>query len=133
MRRVAMTVAAVLLCILAACTDRQEPVPGTVGELLTQKMDSEGLRPGVIERAEPFLLEGERYILPFSGGDLDLFAYADSDEAAQGLQLLDYVAVDWADTPHFFMRDHVIILYVGDDGEVLDLMERLCGPQLLGG
>ena len=38
----------------------------------------------------------------------------------------------WVGPPHFFLRERVIVLYVGDDGEILELLEGVLGPQFAG-
>lgn len=36
----------------------------------------------------------------------------------------------WLGTPHFFARSQVMVLYVGGDAAVLDVLGRLLGPEL---
>ena len=38
----------------------------------------------------------------------------------------------WVGPPHFFLREGLIVLYVGDDGEILELLEGVLGPQFAG-
>lgn len=43
------------------------------------------------------------------------------------------VSTTFGGTPHFYRRERVIVLYVGDDGAVLTLLRELLGPQFAGG
>jgi len=116
---------------------QEVPLPGGVGSLLCQKLESEGKNPGALLREEAFLLGGGRYILPFEGGELELFAYSDCDQAARELlemnrdELIANNAADnWSQSSRFFLRDNVIVLYAGEDQAVLQLLEQLCGPRV---
>jgi hypothetical protein len=40
--------------------------------------------------------------------------------------------VDWIDTPHFYKAGRIIVLYVGSDQAVLDLLNKVLGPQFAG-
>lgn len=42
------------------------------------------------------------------------------------------VAVDWDSTPHFYLYGNLIVLYVGEDPETLNLLESVMGPPLAG-
>lgn len=39
---------------------------------------------------------------------------------------------DWVDTPHFFLCNTVIALYLGKDRDVLNGLTEICGPQFAG-
>jgi hypothetical protein len=41
--------------------------------------------------------------------------------------------VSWMDTPHFYKTGKIIVLYVGSDTTVLELLEGVLGPQFAGG
>ena len=139
MKKLVLLGMVLLYTALVACGQDTVLQPGAVGTLLIQKLDSDGKSPGALEREEPSHMTGTRYILPFGGGELELFAYSNEDEAARDLQGVDElgtsvngVSFDFGQPPHFFMRDHVIVLYVGSDTGVLSMLERLCGPQIRG-
>jgi len=40
--------------------------------------------------------------------------------------------IDWIDYPHFYMSGQIIVIYVGRDPEIIDLLERLLGKQFAG-
>jgi hypothetical protein len=40
--------------------------------------------------------------------------------------------VTWVATPHFYKTGRILVLYVGDDQAILDLLEGALGPQFAG-
>jgi len=42
------------------------------------------------------------------------------------------VLVEWAAPPHFFNSENMIILYVGENSEIIHALEELVGPQFAG-
>jgi hypothetical protein len=40
--------------------------------------------------------------------------------------------VIWMDAPHFYKAGHIIVLYVGSDATMLDLLEGALGAQFAG-
>jgi len=40
--------------------------------------------------------------------------------------------VAWVDVPHFYKSGRIIVLYVGSETTVLDLLENAVGPQFAG-
>jgi hypothetical protein len=41
--------------------------------------------------------------------------------------------IDWPATPHFFREGRIIVLYLGDDPQVLSVLTAFLGPQIAGG
>lgn len=129
-----------LTCVAGLAGAGREPeVPAPVATRLSQNLEMLEKKPGVLEKSQSPVLGGVRYLLPFSGGELQLYTYRTADEAARDLRNVSgdgfqvgEVYVDWTDAPHFFLRDNVVVLYVGEDLEVLDMLERLCGAQIRG-
>jgi len=42
------------------------------------------------------------------------------------------VCVDWVTAPHFYKLENMIILYVGENSEIINALEELFGPQFAG-
>lgn len=40
--------------------------------------------------------------------------------------------VTWVATPHFYKKGHIIVLYIGDNAEILKMFESILGPQFAG-
>ncbi len=43
------------------------------------------------------------------------------------------VPIDWPATPHFVLEGRIIVLSLGDDPQVLAILEAFLGPQIAGG
>ena len=73
------------------------------------RLESMNLKPKPLEKLENLALKGERYVLSFSGGELQLFAYRDQDAAAKDLQTvsadgqqLGSLHISWSQPPISF-------------------------------
>lgn len=44
----------------------------------------------------------------------------------------NHTSIDWISVPHFFKRDNIIVLYVGEDKQIINLLESLLGKQFAG-
>lgn len=40
--------------------------------------------------------------------------------------------VNWVATPHFYKKGRILVLYLGDTAETLELLESVLGPQFAG-
>jgi len=38
----------------------------------------------------------------------------------------------WVDVPHFYLKERIIVLYVGDDPAIEELLESVLGSQFAG-
>ncbi len=92
---------------------------------------------------QPFLaVKGET--LRISGGELkqpaevQSFEYASADAAETDLSQIGpdgnptTAMVAWKAPPHFFQKEQLVVLYVGDDQAVLKILADLLGPQIAG-
>lgn len=79
------------------------------------------------------------YRIAVNGADVQVFEYADS--AAVGADVAkispDGISVgtsmvDWVGTPHFFKADKIVVLYVGDDSALLNILDQALGKQFAG-
>jgi hypothetical protein len=95
-----------------------------------------------IETGEPisqafFTPEGS--IIKVNGMDVQVFEYESAEamenEASQVAPdggSIGTTMVTWMDTPHFYKAGRIIVLYVGSDETVLELLENVLGPQFAG-
>lgn len=86
---------------------------------------------------EFFTVEGR--ILKVNGSDVQVFEYKSSEamETEAALVAPDGGSVGtsmvmWMATPHFFKAGRMIVLYVGDDATVYDLLKSALGEQFAG-
>jgi hypothetical protein len=92
---------------------------------------------------QPFLaVKGE--LLRLQGGELkqpaevQSFEYANIEAVTAEVAQIDAdgnpkdASVSWQGTPHFFQKDKLLVLYVGDDPAVLGHLSGLLGAQVAG-
>lgn len=97
------------------------------------------LRGGV---SQPFFaVDGQ--LVDIEGESVQVFEYQAADEAqAAAAQVTpdgsavasgdEMTRVDWVSTPHFYHRDRLIVVYVGDDDGVLDILDGTLGGPFAG-
>jgi hypothetical protein len=78
-------------------------------------------------------------IIKVNGADVQVFEYETAEameaEAAQVAEdggSIGTSMVSWMATPHFYKAGRILVLYVGDDQAILDLLEGALGPQFAG-
>jgi hypothetical protein len=89
--------------------------------------------------SQPFFsVEGQ--ILKVNDADVQVFEYKSAEaletDAAQVSADGGSVGtsmISWMATPHFFKSGRVLVLYVGDDAVILDLLKGALGDQFAGG
>jgi hypothetical protein len=73
------------------------------------------------------------------GADVQVFEYesvkalqADADQVAPDGGSIGTTMITWVASPHFFRSGRVLVLYVGDDGAVLERLQDVLGEQFAG-
>jgi hypothetical protein len=86
---------------------------------------------------EFFTPEGQT--LKVNGADLQVFEYESAEamekqasQVAPDGGSIGTSMVTWIDTPHFYKAGRIIVLYLGKDQSVLDLLNKALGPQFAG-
>jgi hypothetical protein len=90
------------------------------------------------EITQPFFaVKGK--IVKLNGNDVQVFEYADANKASADAALVarDGSSIgtgmpNWISAPHFFKKDNLIVLYVGDNKTVLDVLTQVLGVQFAG-
>ena len=84
-----------------------------------------------------FSVKGE--ILKINGADNQVFEYstaeemeADAAKVAPDGGSIGTSMVSWIEPPHFYKAGRIIVLYVGQDQAILDLLKSILGPQFAG-
>lgn len=93
---------------------------------------------------QPFLRAGNAIQIRVRGGglaqpaDIQVFSYADPAMAAADAAQIGpdgnprTMIIEWIAPPHFFRAERLIVLYVGYDQAVIDLLTALLGPPFAG-
>jgi hypothetical protein len=88
--------------------------------------------------SQPFFTP-EGSIVKVNGADVQIFEYESPEEMGNEASQISSDGgsigtsmVTWMDTPHFYKTGRIIVLYVGSDAAVLNLLEGALGPQFAG-
>jgi hypothetical protein len=95
-----------------------------------------------VETGEPIsqaFFSPEGSIIKVNGADVQVFEYesaeameSEASQVAPDGGSIGTTMVTWIDPPHFYKAGRIIVLYVGSDEAVLDLLEKALGPQFAG-
>ena len=95
------------------------------------------VQPGDTVEQPFFSVTGQ--IIQVNGADVQVFEYesaealeADASQVAPDGGSVGTSMVTWMATPHFFKSGRVLVLYVGDDTTVYDLLKGVLGEQFAG-
>ena len=141
--------------ILSACQPANQPANGggqesgeTSPSNSDEILDAQGLAQALAtagaavaqedEIEQPFFsVPGQ--VITINGESLQIFEYADSAQAdAEAGQVapdggsIGTTMATWIGPPHFYRAERLIVLYVGEDKSVIELLETNLGPQFAG-
>lgn len=87
---------------------------------------------------QPFL-SAPGQIIKVNDADVQVFEYAsaetmglDASQVSEDGSSIGTSMVGWVAAPHFYRSGRLLILYVGEDTTVIDLLESVVGPQFAG-
>lgn len=118
---------------------------------IAQALDTQGLT-GTVETAAQSRMQtliGTPYTYTTEDGtQIGVFVYEDTDAAQADAACVSAdgfgynredsdgtgygVQTGWADTPHLYCKDIIILRYIGSDRDVLTALEAVCGAQFAG-
>ena len=128
------------IALAAACDGSINPADDVAS--LLKSLEQAGF--GTPEQQATNVLESRFFSVPgialvVPGRRVLAFEFADEPEAAAQAGLVSPDGsgignkfVGWRDTPHFFSRGRLIVIYQGDDQKMLDALEQALGPQFAG-
>ena len=78
-------------------------------------------------------------IIKVNGADVQVFEYesaeaieSEASQVAPDGGSIGTSMVTWMDTPHFYKAGRIIVLYVGSDETIIDVLENAIGSQFAG-
>ena len=118
------------------------------GETLDEILDTQGLADALESAGATVGQEGEvdqpffsvpGQVITINGESIQVFEYVDSAQAdaEAALVALDGSSIGttmatWIGPPHFYQAEGLIVLYVGDNSSVIELLDTVLGPQFAG-
>ena len=106
---------------------------------LISALEGSGATVEIGEPVSQVFFSAEGNILKVNGADVQVFEYESADEMENEASQVSSDGgsigtsmVAWVDVPHFYEAGRIIVLYVGSDASVLDLLENALGPQFAG-
>jgi hypothetical protein len=126
----------------AASASNASPEPAAVGDhaSLVAALEEGG---ATVETGEPIsqpFFSAEGNIIKVNGADVPVFEYEsseamelDSSQIAPDGSSNATTMITWIDTPHFYKAGKIIVLYIGSDATILDLLKGALGPHFAGG
>jgi len=136
-----VTTAGLFACGSSPVTPGDLELPGPETKQLSAALQRKGATAEVAEIMPrdfmPFSVPAARVLV--NGNSVHVFEYAtvsaaDAEAArvsADGSSIGN-TQVLWVSTPHFFRRDRLIVLYVGTDDRIIQMLASLLGPQFAG-
>jgi len=139
--------ASLMLMLLAACAPgaqagqsaiSSEEVPvGYKG--FVERLRASGAEVEEAESVEQVFMSVPGRIINVNGVDVQVFEYADeadrladSDMIPEDGASFPTIMVTWIDQPHFWADGRLIVLYVGSDQAIVDLLTSLLGVPIAG-
>jgi len=112
-------------------------------EALVRALQQQGAtvtRAGSLPQSSYPFLSVSAQLLQVNGADVQVFEYASATRADSDASKVSPTGspigqsqVSWMDTPHFYKRDRLIVLYVGHSADVLRMLEAVLGAAFAAG
>ena len=89
--------------------------------------------------SQPFFTP-QGQIIKLNGEDVQVFEYISEEEAFQEVMRVSAdgssvgtTMITWIDSPHFYQSGKIIVLYIGNTPEVVEILTEVLGSQFAGG
>ena len=128
-----------------ASDNSMEPTPVVQGDpteaqtRLIKDLSAAGANVELGDSVEQAFFTVKGRILKVNGADMQVYEYdsteameADAAQVAPDGGSIGTSMVMWVEAPHFFKSGNVLVLYVGEDAAVLDLLKGALGEQFAG-
>ena len=129
----------VIASVLTACGGQPASAQGFGTTQFAEELRAKGVDAETGDSVEQAFFSVIGKFVNFDGESVQVFEY-DSAETLESDAVL--VASDggsigtsmvtWVATPHFYKKGRILVLYIGDNAETLELLESVLGPQFAG-
>lgn len=115
-------------------------IPVTGMNDLVEELRNQGAEVETGGAVEQPIFDAESTLLMVNGEEVQVFEFPDDSAAAQIAAAIDESAttiggttVSWVSTPHLYISENLIVIYVGDNMEITGMLEQIVGAQFAGG
>ena len=96
------------------------------------------------EEVEKSILDGERKLLTLNGNEhISIYVYDNVESMKKDASYISedgfkyhtensITSIGWSSHPHFYKSENMIVLYVGENSEIMSVLEELVGSQFAG-
>ena len=116
-----------------------EPLAVEDQATLISALEGSGATVEIGEPVSQVFFSAEGTVLKVNGVDVQVFEYQSPEEMENEASQVSpdggsigTSMVTWVDVPHFYKTNRIIVLYVGNDASVLDVLESALGPEFAG-
>lgn len=106
---------------------------------LISKLRATGASVAIVGEVDQPFLSVTGTMFKVQGEDVQVFEYSSATELEAQAKLISRdgttvgtTKIHWIGSPHFFKQERVLVLYVGDDRNVLKSLEAVLGRQFAG-
>ena len=136
--RLILTISLLAVLLISACS---QSAGSSDFDELVRDLESNGADVATGEKVEQSFFSVPGEIMKLNGHGVQVFAYASDEKAGEAAYGISgdgseiktsgsVTSVDWIDGPHFYRKGRLIVLYVGHNQEVLNLLESSLGKQI---
>lgn len=130
----------VVALVLVACGGQPASAQGYGTEEFLADLREKGVEAEKGDSLEQAFFSVIGTSVSLNGESIQVFEYDSAETMETDAVLVDAsgssigtTMVGWVATPHFYKKGRILVLYVGDNAEILEILESVLGPQFAGG
>lgn len=143
--RLQISILLIFTVLITACSNQQESTTAHGGPVsdyfsLIDNLRGAGATVDLAGQVSQPFFSPQGQVITVNGQDVQVFEYVDVEAARAEAELVspDGSSVGtsmmmWVDTPHFYQSGKVIVLYLGAEIDVINILDRVLGSQFAGG
>ncbi|GKU28634.1 hypothetical protein [Clostridium folliculivorans] len=105
-----------------------------------EHLEKAGIKIKAITKDSNTFLKGEATAININEEFVNVYEYKNSDQMAADVKtirsdgaIVGNAFVDWVSIPHIYKSGSIIVLYVGENNEIKDMIQKSVGNQFAGG
>ena len=125
--------------VLAACGGQPVSAEGYGTAEFVEELQAKGVEPETGDALQQPFFSVTGSTINIGDESIQVFEYDSAETMESDAVLVDANGssigtsmVSWVATPHFYKKGRILVLYVGDHTETLELLESVLGPQFAG-